>query len=88
MTEPAPSGLSPEELHLLEVEQSHARGLVLRYEEMVVLGMDPADYFAKLNRIIDLDAALAWNPPMVRRLRRQRTTRVHQGYQTRHPSAG
>jgi hypothetical protein len=41
-------------------------------------GLTPEDYYRALNAIIDTDEALAQDPLLVRRLRRQRLTRQRQ----------
>lgn len=38
-------------------------------------GLTAAEYYQRLNALIDTDDALAADPPLVRRLRRQRSTR-------------
>ncbi|MCB0893813.1 MAG: DUF3263 domain-containing protein [Nocardioides sp.] len=72
-------GLSDLEREILAFEQdwvTHAGA-----KESAVLerfGITPADYHLQLNRLIDLPAAEAHAPRLVRRLRRLRATRQEQ----------
>ena len=64
---------------ILELEQdwvSHAGAKDAAV--MARFGMSPTDYHRHLTRIIDLPAAEAYAPRLVRRLRRQRSTRQEQ----------
>jgi hypothetical protein len=48
------------------------------------LDLSPESYYQALNAIIDTDAALATDPLLVRRLRRQRASRQRQRQERRH----
>ncbi|HXY72426.1 MAG TPA: DUF3263 domain-containing protein [Actinomycetota bacterium] len=52
------------------------------------LGMAPTRYYQVLNRAIDLQAALEYDPMLVRRLRRLRDRRRRIRFPARAPSSG
>ena len=71
--------LSPREREILTFERdwwkyADAKDVAARSR----LGLSPEDYYRALTAIIDLPGALAHDPLLVRRLRRQRLTRQRQ----------
>jgi hypothetical protein len=71
--------LSPRDLEILTFEREWwqydgAKDTAIREQ----LGLTPESYYRALNEIIDLPGALAHDPLLVRRLRRQRITRHRQ----------
>jgi len=71
--------LSPREREILTFERdwwkyADAKDAAARNR----LGLSPEDYYRALTAIIDLPGALAHDPLLVRRLRRQRLTRQRQ----------
>ncbi|WP_051247384.1 DUF3263 domain-containing protein [Nocardioides halotolerans] len=76
--------LSPRERAILTFERewwkySEAKEAAARAR----LGLSPEEYYRALTAIIDLPGALAHDPLLVRRLRRQRLTRQRQRHATR-----
>jgi hypothetical protein len=76
--------LSPREREILTFERewwkhAEAKDAAARSR----LGLSPEEYYRALAAIIDLPGALAHDPLLVRRLRRQRLTRQRQRQATR-----
>ena len=71
--------LSPREREILTFERDwwkHAGAKEAAMRER--LGLTPEAYYRSLNEVIDLPGALAQDPLLVRRLRRQRVSRQRQ----------
>jgi hypothetical protein len=76
--------LPPREQELLAFERewwkhADAKDVAIRDH----LGLSPEAYYRALNAVIDTDGALAQDPLLVRRLRRQRSTRQRQRQERR-----
>ena len=71
--------LSPREREILTFERDWWQYAGVKDTAMRErLGLTPEPYYRALNAIIDLPGALAHDPLLVRRLRRQRITRQRQ----------
>lgn len=92
MAEPSPTSsdgageLSAQERELLAFERdwwkhADAKDAAIRDR----LGLTPEGYYRALNAVIDTDGALAQDPLLVRRLRRQRQARQRQRQERRAP---
>lgn len=78
--------LSAQECELLAFERdwwkyADAKDVAIREQ----LGLTPEGYYRALNAVIDTDGALAFDPLLVRRLRRQRLARQRQRQERRAP---
>lgn len=68
--------LTPAQMEILEFERTPWKYLGAK-ETAILERFDcsPARYFQQLNQVLDLPAAEAYDPPLVRRLRRLRDAR-------------
>jgi len=65
-----PTGLTPRQTGVLDFEQLLWHRQASKDNEIRVrLGMSPASYYVELSRIIETDAAMAYAPLLVQRLR-------------------
>jgi hypothetical protein len=84
---PDSTPLPPRELELLSFEREWWKhGDVKDTAIREQLGLSPQEYYQALNAAIDTDAALAQDPLLVRRLRRQRAARQRQRQERRQGS--
>jgi hypothetical protein len=76
--------LSPRERAILTFEREWWKHAEVKDSAVrTKLGLTPEDYYRTLTAIIDLPAALAHDPLLVRRLRRQRLVRQRQRHARR-----
>lgn len=72
-------GLSDRDRAILTLEAAWPRHSGMKEETIrAQLGMSPARYYQLLGRLIETEAALEFDPLLVRRLRRLRDTRAGQ----------
>ncbi len=70
------TGLTTEELAILEFEQNWTGRAAKKNDAISSLGMTPAHYYLVLGRVVDKPEALMENPELIRRLRRLRAQRA------------
>ena len=70
------TGLTTEELAILEFEQNWTGRAAKKNDAISALGMTPAHYYLVLGRVVDKPEALMENPELIRRLRRLRAQRA------------